>query len=146
MDQAQHTDVDLKPIFESTLVMLARKLSGIEVRRDYAADLPTVPGYPAELNQVWTNLIDNAADAMAGSGVLTLRTRADDEAVFVEIADDGPGVAEEVAADLFAAFVSTTAAGEVSGLGVENARRIVERPDGGALSLAPRPGRARLSA
>jgi signal transduction histidine kinase len=139
MDQAQHTEVELKPGLESTLVMLARKLSGIEVRREYAADLPTVPGYPAELNQVWTNLIDNAADAMAGSGVLTLRTRADDEAVFVEICDDGPGVAEEVRGDLFEAFVTTKAAGEGSGLGLENARRIVERRHGGALSYATGP-------
>jgi signal transduction histidine kinase len=109
------------------------------VRREYAADLPTVPGYPAELNQVWTNLIDNAADAMAGSGVLTLRTRADDEAVIVEIADDGPGVAEEVRANLFEAFVTTKSAGEGSGLGLENARRIVERRHGGALAYTTGP-------
>src|SRR3712207_1795494 len=140
MDQAQHTDVDLKPGIESTLVMLARKLSGIEVRRDHAADLPTVPGYPAELNQVWTNLIDNAADAMAGSGVLTLRTRADDEAVFVEISDSGPGVPEEVRANLFEPFVTTKAAGEGSGLGLENARRIVERRHGGSVRDSTGPG------
>jgi signal transduction histidine kinase len=139
MDQAQHTEVELRPGLESTLTMLARKLSGIEVRREYAADLPTVPGYPAELNQVWTNLIDNAADAMAGSGVLTLRTRADDEAVIVEIADDGPGVAEEVRANLFEAFVTTKSAGEGSGLGLENARRIVERRHGGALAYTTGP-------
>src|SRR4051795_13771337 len=139
MDQAQHSDVDVKPGLESTLVMLARKLSGIEVRREYAADLPLVPGYPAELNQVWTNLIDNAADALAGSGVLTLRTRADDEAVFVEVADDGPGVSEGVRATLFEPFVTTKPAGEGSGLGLENARRIIEKRHGGSLNNATGP-------
>jgi signal transduction histidine kinase len=139
MDQAQHQELDVKPGIESTLVMLARKLSGIEVRRDYAAELPPVPGYPAELNQVWTNLIDNAADAMGDSGVLTLRTRADDDAVFVEITDDGPGVPEEVRATLFDAFVTTKATGEGSGLGLENARRIVERRHGGSLSYSTGP-------
>jgi signal transduction histidine kinase len=139
MDQAQHQELDVTPGIESTLVMLARKLSGIEVRREYAADLPTVPGYPAELNQVWTNLIDNAADAMAGRGVLTLRTRADDESVVVELADDGPGVAEEVRAHLFDAFVTTKAAGEGSGLGLDNARRIIERRHRGALSYSTGP-------
>ncbi|WP_138760570.1 sensor histidine kinase [Modestobacter altitudinis] len=139
MDQAQHQDLDVKPGLESTLVMLARKLAGIEVRREYAAALPVVPGYPAELNQVWTNLIDNAADAMGGSGVLLLRTRADDEAVFVEITDDGPGVPEEVQATLFDAFVTTKATGEGSGLGLENAKRIVERRHGGSLSYSTGP-------
>jgi signal transduction histidine kinase len=139
LDQAQHQDLDVKPGIESTLVMLARKLSGIEVRREYAAALPAVPGYPAELNQVWTNLIDNAADAMAGSGVLTLRTRADDDAVFVEVADDGPGVPEEVRGTLFEPFVTTKPTGEGSGLGLENARRIVERRHGGSLSYATGP-------
>jgi signal transduction histidine kinase len=139
MDQAQHQELDVKPGIESTLVMLARKLSGIEIRRDYAAALPAVPGYPAELNQVWTNLIDNAADAMGGSGVLTLRTRADDDAVFVEITDDGPGVPEEVRATLFDAFVTTKSTGEGSGLGLENAKRIIERRHGGSLNYSTGP-------
>jgi signal transduction histidine kinase len=134
MDQAQHQDVELKPGLESTLVMLARKLTGIDVHREYAADLPRVPGYPAELNQVWTNLIDNAADAMGGSGVLTLRTSADDRSVYVEIADDGPGIPETVREHLFEPFVTTKPAGEGSGLGLENARRIVQRRHGGELT------------
>jgi signal transduction histidine kinase len=143
LGQAQHQDLNVKPGIESTLVMLARKLSGIEVHREYAADLPAVPGYPAELNQVWTNLIDNAADAMTrdrpGGGVLTLRTRADADAVFVEIADNGPGVPEEVRGSLFDAFVTTKPTGEGSGLGLENARRIIERRHGGSLSYTTGP-------
>jgi signal transduction histidine kinase len=143
MDQAQHQELDVKPGIESTLVMLARKLTGVEVHREYAAGLPAVPGYPAELNQVWTNLIDNAADAMTrhrpGGGVLTLRTRADAEAVVVEIADNGPGVPEQVRGSLFDAFVTTKPTGEGSGLGLENARRIVERRHGGSLSYTTGP-------
>ena len=139
LDQAAHSDVELKPGIESTLVMLARKLSGIEVRREYAAALPPVPGYAAELNQVWTNLIDNAADAMAGAGVLTLRTRADRESVFVEVADDGPGIPEHVRARVFEPFVTTKPAGEGSGLGLENARRIIERRHGGSLTFTTGP-------
>jgi signal transduction histidine kinase len=138
-DQAQHQDVELKPGLESTLVMLARKLTGIEVRREYAPDLPRVPGYPAELNQVWTNLIDNAADAMGGKGVLTLRTRANDDSVFVEVADDGPGVPEVVRGTLFEPFVTSKPAGAGSGLGLDNARRIVERRHGGSLSYTTGP-------
>jgi signal transduction histidine kinase len=110
------------------------------VRREYAPDLPKVPGYPAELNQVWTNLIDNAADAMAGSGVLTLRTRADDSAVYVEITDDGPGIPEAVQEQLFEPFVTTKPAGQGSGLGLENAHRIVRRRHGGELTYTTGPG------
>jgi signal transduction histidine kinase len=143
LDQAQHSDLDVKPGLESTLVMLARKLQGIRVQREYTAALPLVPGYPAELNQVWTNLIDNAADAMTrdgvAHGVLTLRTRADDDAVFVEVADDGPGVPEDVRGSLFNAFVTTKPTGAGSGLGLENARRIVERRHGGSLSYTTGP-------
>ncbi|WP_222266061.1 ATP-binding protein [Modestobacter marinus] len=140
LDQARHQDVELKPGLESTLVMLARKLNGIEVRRLYDPDLPRVPGYPAELNQVWTNLIDNAADAMDGSGVLTLRTRADDDAVYVEITDDGPGIPEAVREQLFEPFVTTKPAGRGSGLGLENAHRIVRRRHGGELTYTTGPG------
>ena len=143
LDQAQHQDLDVKPGLESTLVMLARKLSSIEVRREYAPGLPAVPGYPAELNQVWTNLIDNAADALAqdgaGRGTLTLRTRTDADAVLVEIADDGPGVPPEVRDRLFEPFVTTKPAGEGSGLGLENAKRIVERRHGGSLTYTTGP-------
>jgi signal transduction histidine kinase len=139
VDQAQHQDVDVRPGLDSTLVMLGRKLGGIEVRREYADDLPRVPGYPAELNQVWTNLIDNAVDAMAGSGVLTLRVGSVDGAVLVEVTDDGPGVPEPVRETLFEPFVTTKGAGEGSGLGLDNARRIVERRHGGTLTCTTGP-------
>jgi signal transduction histidine kinase len=139
LGQAQHQDVDVRPGLDSTLVMLGRKLGGIEVRRDYDDDLPRVPGYPAELNQVWTNLIDNAVDAMNGAGVLVLRARSVDGSVLVEISDDGPGVPESVRETLFEPFVTTKSAGEGSGLGLDNARRTVERRHGGSLTYTTGP-------
>jgi signal transduction histidine kinase len=139
LDQAQHSDVDVRPGLDSTLVMLGRKLGGIEVRREYDDDLPRVPGYPAELNQVWTNLLDNAVDAMHGAGVLRLRVRSVDGSVLVEVTDDGPGVPEAVREHLFEPFVTTKVAGEGSGLGLDNARRIVERRHGGSLTYATGP-------
>ena len=134
MDQATHTEVDLHPGLDSTVVMLGHKLSGIAVHREYDRSLPAVPAYAAELNQVWTNLIDNAADAMAGHGTITLRTRRDGDDVLVEVADEGPGVPEEVRERLFEPFVSTKGPGLGSGLGLDNARRIVERRHSGSLT------------
>jgi signal transduction histidine kinase len=89
MDSATHADVDLHPGLESTVVMLGHKLAGVRVVREFDLTLPPVPAYAAELNQVWTNLIDNAADAMGGEGVLTLRTRRDGDFAVVEVSDDG---------------------------------------------------------
>jgi signal transduction histidine kinase len=88
---------------------------------------------------VWTNLIDNAVDALRGSGVLVLRARSVDGSVLVEVADDGPGVPEAVRGSLFEPFVTTKRAGEGSGLGLDNARRIVERRHGGSLSYTTGP-------
>ena len=135
MDQATHAEVDLHPGLDSTVVMLGHKLGGVTVRREYDRALPRVPAHAAELNQVWTNLIDNAADAMAGRGTITLRTRRDGDDVLVEVVDQGPGVAEEVRARLFEPFVTTKGPGLGSGLGLDGARRIVERRHGGALTF-----------
>jgi signal transduction histidine kinase len=103
-----------------------------------------VPAYGAELNQVWTNLIDNAADAMGGVGVLTLRTSLDDTgpdgpAVLVEVADDGAGIPEEVRSRVFDAFFTTKPPGAGSGLGLDNARRIVVQRHGGTLDFTTGP-------
>ncbi|MCW2614219.1 MAG: Two-component sensor histidine kinase [Frankiales bacterium] len=136
MDAATHADVDLHPGLDSTVVMLGHKLAGIEVRREYDRDLPTVPAYGAELNQVWTNLIDNAADAMGGSRVLVLRTRDEPGSVVVEVADDGPGIPDGVRERVFEAFFTTKDAGRGSGLGLDNARRIVVQRHHGSLDLA----------
>lgn len=115
--------------------MMGHKLAGIDVQRDYDRDLPAVPAYAAELNQVWTNLIDNAADAMGGRGALRLRTFRDGDHAVVEVADEGPGIPAEIRDRVYDAFVTTKSAGAGSGLGLENARRIVERRHGGELSF-----------
>ena len=139
MDQATHSDVDLHPGLDSTVVMLGHKLRGVTVCREYDRALPEVPAHAAELNQVWTNLIDNAADAMAGRGTITLRTRRDGDAVLVEVADEGPGVPEAVRERIFEPFVTSKGPGRGSGLGLDSARRIVERRHGGSLTFTTSP-------
>ena len=139
LDQAAHQEVDLHPGLDSTLVMLGSKLVGIQVRRDYDLTLPPVPAYASELNQVWTNLIDNAADAMAGHGELRLRTTRDGDFAVVEVTDQGPGIPEQIRSRVFEPFVTTKPAGDGSGLGLDNARRIVERRHRGSLSFTTGP-------
>lgn len=140
MDTASVQEVDLHAGLDSTVVMLGHKLAGVEVVRDYDRTLPKVPVRPAELNQVWTNLIDNATDAMGGHGRLVLRTsRSGDDAV-VEVSDDGPGVPAELQERVFEAFFTTKPPGEGSGLGLDNAHRIVVKRHHGTISLASEPG------
>jgi signal transduction histidine kinase len=132
MDRATLAPVDVVEGLESTLVMLHHKTgAGVEVVRDYADDLPRIEAHAGELNQVWTNLIDNAVDAMDGSGRLRITVRADDDAVVVEVADTGPGLTDEVSARAFDAFYTTKDVGKGTGLGLDIARRvIVERHEG----------------
>jgi signal transduction histidine kinase len=126
---------------ESTLVMLGHKLrDGVTVRREYAEDLPVVEAAPGELNQVWTNLIDNAVDAMEGRGTLTLRAYADAHAVVVEVGDTGPGMTDDVAAHAFEPFFTTKEVGKGTGLGLDISRRIVAERHGGEISVDSRPG------
>jgi signal transduction histidine kinase len=141
MDSAARQDVDLHTGLDSTVVMLGHKLAGVEVVREYDASLPRVPAYGAELNQVWTNLIDNAADATGGTGRLVLRTARDgDDAVVVEVQDAGPGIPEEAQPHVFRAFFTTKPPGQGSGLGLDGAKRIVEQRHGGRLSFTTGPG------
>ena len=140
MDSASDQEIDLHPGLDSTVVMLGAKLAGIEVVREYDRNLPRVPARPAELNQVWTNLIDNASSAMTGHGRLTLRTRRDGGHAVVEVEDDGPGIAPEVLPRIWEAFFTTKPAGEGSGLGLDNTRRIVERRHRGGVEVDTGPG------
>jgi signal transduction histidine kinase len=135
MDRASAQRIDVRDGLESTLTMLGHKLkSGVTVVREYA-DLPQIEAYPGELNQVWTNLIDNAVDAMDGQGTLTVRTRGQGDWVIVEIADTGPGMPPEVAARAFEPFFTTKEVGRGTGLGLDIARRIVVERHGGLIDI-----------
>jgi signal transduction histidine kinase len=125
--------------------MLGGKMvQGITVVKEYDRSLPAIPAYPAELNQVWTNLIDNALAAMAGSGTLTLRTSRDGEFALVEVCDTGPGVPPELARRIFEPFFTTKPVGEGTGLGLDISWRIVVNRHGGDLRLASAPGDTRF--
>jgi signal transduction histidine kinase len=135
MDRASAQRIDVRDGLESTLTMLHHKLKdGVEVVRDYA-DLPPIDAFAGELNQVWTNLIDNAVDAMDGSGTLTVRTRADGEWTVVEITDTGPGMRPEIIARAFEPFFTTKEVGKGTGLGLDIARRIVVERHGGLMEI-----------
>jgi signal transduction histidine kinase len=141
LDRGSVQAVDLTEGLESTLLMLGHKLrAGVTVVRDYGTDVPRVEALAGELNQVWTNLIDNAVDAMDGTGTLTLRTRPRGAEVVVEIEDTGPGMPPAVAARAFEAFFTTKDVGQGTGLGLDIARRIVVENHGGSIEIDPRPG------
>jgi signal transduction histidine kinase len=110
------------------------------VQRQYAADLPPICAYAGELNQVWTNLIDNAIDAMNGHGVLTIRTFIDGDRIAVEICDNGSGVAPEIQNHIFEPFFTTKAVGQGSGQGLDICYRIVTHRHGGEIKVRSRPG------
>jgi signal transduction histidine kinase len=134
-------DTDLVEGLESTLVMLGHKMRGaLHIERRFGADVPRVSAYAGELNQAWTNLIDNAIDAMDGVGTLRLVTRLDDDAIVVEVGDSGPGMTADVQARAFEAFFTTKDVGKGTGLGLDIVRRIVEERHGGTLGIDSRPG------
>ena len=145
LDRSSLQQVDVTDGLDSTLVMLGHKLGGVTVLREYGAGVPPIEAYAGELNQVWTNLIDNAVDAMDGSGTLRLATRAEGDGVVVEVGDTGPGMPPEVAGRAFEAFYTTKEVGKGTGLGLDIARRIVEERHGGAIAIDSRPGRTVLS-
>jgi signal transduction histidine kinase len=141
MDRASLQRISVTDGLESTLVMLGHKLrGGITVVRDYGTDVPEIEAYPGELNQVWTNLIDNAIDAMDGAGTLRVTTRAEGNEVSVEIGDTGAGMSPQVAARAFDAFYTTKDVGKGTGLGLDIAQRIVVERHGGTISIDSRPG------
>jgi signal transduction histidine kinase len=126
---------------ESTLAMLGHKLgAGVTVVRDYGSEVPRIDAYAGELNQVWTNLIDNAVEAMDGAGTLRVASRAEGGDVVVEVGDTGPGMPPQVAARAFEAFYTTKEAGQGIGLGLDIAQRIVVERHGGTISIDSRPG------
>ena len=144
MDQAPVQEVDIEHSLETTLTIMHHKLKrGITVARDYAPNLPKVMANGSELNQVWTNLIDNAADAMKGTGTLTVRTTRENDFVLVEIADNGPGIPAEVKSRIFDPFFTTKGVGEGTGLGLDIVNRIVKNARG-QVNVISSPGDTRF--
>jgi signal transduction histidine kinase len=142
LDRAAAQNIDVTEGLESTLVMLAYKLRGVSVERDFATDVPMIEAIPGELNQVWTNLIDNAVDAMDGAGTLGLATRLEDLGrVAIEITDTGPGMAADVQARAFEPFFTTKDVGKGTGLGLDISRRIIVERHSGDISIDSEPGR-----
>jgi signal transduction histidine kinase len=144
LDRASHQWVDVHEGLKSTLVMLTHKLHGIRVVKDFDRSLPQIPAHPAELNQVWTNLIDNAAAAMGGEGTLTVRTARDGDRVLVEVVDTGPGIPPELRQRVFEPFFTTKPVGEGTGLGLDISYRIVVNRHGGDIGVISRPGETRF--
>jgi signal transduction histidine kinase len=141
MDRAAHQWIDVHTGLDSTLVMLNHKIgTGVKVVKDYDRSLPQIPAHPAELNQVWTNLIDNAVQAMNGAGTLTIRTYREDDHAIVSVTDTGPGVPDALKKRVFEPFFTTKPVGEGTGLGLDISYRIVVNGHGGDIRLESKPG------
>lgn len=142
MDRGEVIEADLRDGIENTLTILRHKLkkTTIEVTRDYDESLGPVMVHGAELNQVWTNLLDNAIDALGSSGQISITTRRDGNCAEVDISDDGPGIPREIADRVFDPFFTTKDVGHGTGLGLDTARRIVVERHHGTLTLSSRPG------
>jgi signal transduction histidine kinase len=137
MDRGGVVEADVHEGLETTLKVLSHKLkhTEIEIRREYDRTLPPLTIYGSELNQVWTNLLDNAIDAVGQHGTIIIRTRRDGECIVVDIADTGPGIPPEVRARVFEPFFTTKGVGRGTGLGLDTARRIVVERHGGSLTF-----------
>lgn len=145
LDQAPLLEVDVHEGLESTLVILQHKLKrGVTVKRAYASNLPRIEAYASELNQVWTNIIDNASDAMDGRGEITLRTYVGDGYVVVEIVDNGPGIPDVVRSRIFEPFFTTKAPGKGTGLGLHISHDIVTNRHHGQLAVESRAGETKF--
>lgn len=145
LDRAAQQPVDVHELLDATLVMLKAKIpGGVRVEKDYAGDMPLIPAYGAELNQVWTNLIDNALAAMDGDGTLTLATWHDSDHAYVEVRDTGTGIDPEIRPRIFEPFFSTKPVGEGTGLGLDISYRIVVNKHGGDIRVASQPGDTRF--
>ncbi|MGC2720362.1 MAG: ATP-binding protein [Candidatus Acidiferrales bacterium] len=144
MDQAPEQEVDVHQGLESTLTMMNHVLKhGIEVVRDYDTSLPPICARGSELNQVWTNLIDNAAAAMKGKGQLGIRTSRENDRVLVEIRDSGPGIPQAIQSRIFEPFFTTKPMGEGTGLGLDSVRRIISSHHGD-IHVESKPGDTRF--
>jgi len=144
MDQTPIQNVDIVKSLETTLTILNHKLKrGVVVQRDYQRVPLLVNSFGSELNQVWTNIIDNAIDAMGGKGELRVRTYREDNCVVVEIADNGPGILPEIRSHIFEPFFTTKGVGEGTGLGLDTVQRIVKKHRGN-IQVSSKPGDTRF--
>ena len=142
LDQAPVQSVDIHEGLEDTLLILRNKLKeGVSVRREYADDLPRIQGYGSELNQVWTNLLDNALDALDGKGEIVLRTRPEGDWVVVEFQDNGPGIPEDIQARVFDPFFTTKPPGKGTGLGLDISYSVVVNKHRGDIKVSSQPGK-----
>jgi signal transduction histidine kinase len=146
LDRTPYRNVDVHQLLDATMVMMRSKIpEGVEVVKDYDRTLPEIPAYPGELNQVWTNLIDNAFGAMnSGGGTLTLSTRRDEDRLVVEIADTGSGIPPQIRPRIFEPFFTTKPVGEGTGLGLDISYRIVVNRHHGDIQVESEPGRTVL--
>ena len=145
LDRAPYQVVDVHELLDSTLLMLGGKIGdSITVVKDYDRSLPRLPAYPGELNQVWTNLIDNAVSAMNGTGTLTVRTALDRDQALVEFGDTGPGIPPDIQGRIFEPFFTTKPVGQGTGLGLDISFRIVVNRHHGDLRVRSEPGDTRF--
>jgi signal transduction histidine kinase len=144
MDQTAMQEVDVHEGIENTLTMLGHKLKNVSVTRKYDRAIPPIMAYGGELNQVWTNLLDNAIDAVKGTGKICIATFLDDDQVVVEIADNGSGIPPEVQSHIFEPFYTTKGVGSGTGLGLVISSRIVANRHGGEIEFESVPGDTRF--
>ncbi len=144
MDRAVYVQTDVREGLENTLTILGHKLKGVAVEREYQEDLPKIWANAGELNQVWTNLIDNATDAVGGQGRIRVRALRDGDRVTVQIVDDGPGIPREIQNRIFEPFFTTKEIGEGTGLGLDTVRRIIAG-HGGEITFDSEPGETRFT-
>ncbi|MBK9750243.1 MAG: cyclic nucleotide-binding domain-containing protein [Chloroflexi bacterium] len=146
MDQAPQQDIDVHAGIEDTLMILAHKLrqAKITVKREYDRNIPHILAHGSELNQVWTNLIDNAIDALGDNGTITIRTWEDGKDIWVELGDNGPGIPEDIQSRIFEPFFTTKDVGKGTGLGLDIAHRIIVDHHRGEIRLLSKPGDTRF--
>ncbi|MGD0815374.1 MAG: ATP-binding protein [Verrucomicrobiota bacterium] len=144
MDQSPMQEIDIHEGIESTLTMLGHKLKNVTLNRAFDRSIPHIMAYGSELNQVWTNLIDNAVDAVNGTGKICVGTCREDNQLVVEIVDNGPGIPPNVQAHMFEPFYTTKAIGSGTGLGLIISNRIVADRHGGEIEFESKPGETRF--
>ncbi len=145
LDKSPFGEIDIHEGLDSTLVIFAHKFKkGVKVVKDYDRTVPKVCAQGGELNQVWTNIIHNAVEAMDGEGTLTIRSGRDGDCVLVEIGDTGPGIPPELQRRIFEPFFTTKDVGQGTGLGLDVSYRIVVRRHHGDIQVQSQPGDTRF--